>query len=201
MLPTEELSMNSKDWKKEIFTIPNILSLFRLALIPAYITVYLRARTPAQHYLSGGILAVSCLTDGLDGYLARKYGWITTVGKILDPLADKVTQFAVILCLSQKYPALVPVLLLLVTKETTQLAAGLLFLRKGLMLTGALPAGKVCTTVLFISMILMVLFPNLPTTGIHLLAIVNIVFLSVSFLCYLMVYLGKRPGLDTAFQK
>ena len=49
--------------------------------------------------------------------------------------------------------------------------------------------------------ILRFLFPNLPTTGIHLLAIVNIVFLSVSFLCYLMVYLGKRPGLDTAFQK
>ena len=193
--------MNSKDWKKEIFTIPNLLSLFRLALIPAYITVYLRARTPTQHYLSGGILAVSCLTDGLDGYLARKYGWITTVGKILDPLADKVTQFAVILCLSQKYPALVPVLLLLVIKEMTQLAAGLLFLRKGLMLTGALPAGKICTTVLFISMILLVLFPGLPLAAVDFLSGLNFIFLSIAFMCYVMVYLGKRPGLDTAFPK
>ena len=90
MLPTEELSMNSKDWKKEIFTIPNILSLFRLALIPAYITVYLRARIPAQHYLSGGILAVSCLKDGLDGYLARKNNLVTNFGKFMDPLADKM---------------------------------------------------------------------------------------------------------------
>ena len=201
MLPTEELSMNSNDWKKEIFTIPNLLSLFRLALIPAYITFYLRARTPTQHYLSGGILAVSCLTDGLDGYLARKYGWITTVGKILDPLADKLTQFAVILCLTRKYPDLVPVLLLLVIKELTQLAAGLLFLRKGMMLTGALPAGKICTTVLFISMILLVLFPGLPLAAVHFLSGLDFILLSIAFVCYVMVYLGKRPGLDTAFPK
>ena len=56
-----------KDWKKEIFTIPNLLSLFRLLLIPIYMTIYLNA-TEANDYIGAAvILAISCLTDLIDG--------------------------------------------------------------------------------------------------------------------------------------
>lgn len=181
-----------KDWKKEIFTIPNLLSLFRLVLIPVYMVIYLNATEPSQYFTAGGILAVSCLTDMIDGKIARHYNMISTVGKILDPLADKITQFTLTLCLSLKHPPLRPVLMLFVIKEIFQLVAGLVNLRKGKMLPGALMAGKVCTTILFISLIAMVLFPNLPEPAVDAIALLDTVFLVISFISYILAYFGKN---------
>ena len=95
-----------KDWKKEIFTIPNLLSLFRWVLIPVYVAIYLNAENDADYYLAAGILTVSCLTDLIDGKIARHFNMISTFGKFLDPLADKATQFTLIICLSVKYRVL-----------------------------------------------------------------------------------------------
>ena len=89
-----------KNWKKEIFSIPNLLSFFRLALIPVYAYIYLNATQMHQYVLAGTIMAVSCLTDMIDGKIARHFNMIPTVGKILDPIADKMTQFTLTLCLS-----------------------------------------------------------------------------------------------------
>ena len=55
------------DWKKEVFTIPNMLSLFRLVLIPIYVVIYLNAVELKDSFLAAAILAVSCLTDLIDG--------------------------------------------------------------------------------------------------------------------------------------
>ena len=88
-----------KNWKKEIYTIPNLLSLFRLVLIPVYASLYLSATEQYQYVLAGVILAVSCLTDMIDGKIARKFNMITPLGKILDPLADKLTQLTLTFCL------------------------------------------------------------------------------------------------------
>jgi len=89
--------MLKKDWKRDIFTIPNMLSLFRLLLIPVYIVIYLNAQKPADYYLAAAILAVSCLTDLIDGKIARHFNMISTTGQILDPLADKATQLTLII--------------------------------------------------------------------------------------------------------
>ena len=102
--------MHIKDWKKEVFTIPNLLSLFRLALIPVYIYIYLGATETYQYITAGTIMAVSCLTDLIDGKVARRFNMVSTLGKILDPLADKITQFTLTVCLSLKHPQLFPVL-------------------------------------------------------------------------------------------
>ena len=187
--------------KKEILTVPNLLSLFRLILIPVYIAEYLHAQTQIHYYLAGGILALSCVTDALDGYIARRFHCITTVGKILDPLADKLTQFAVTLCLTQRYPALVPILVLLVIKELFQLLAGFLHLCKGQMLSGALFAGKLSTAVLFVSLVLLVLFPDVPAGIVGMLSFINFLLLSISFLSYIMAYLGKHPEHPNAIQE
>ena len=181
-----------KNWKKEIFTIPNLLSLFRLALIPVYVYIYLNAVTTQQYLAAGTIMAVSCFTDIIDGKIARHFDMVSTVGKILDPLADKVTQFTLTLCLSLKYPVLHPVLALFVVKEAFQLAAGIVNLRRGKMLPGALPAGKVCTTVLFVSLIALVLFPELPGLAVDAIAIVDVGFLLLSFVSYILAYCGRN---------
>lgn len=185
-----------KDWKKEIFSIPNLLSFFRLALIPVYASIYLNATEPYQYLIAGSIMAVSCLTDMIDGKIARRCNMITTVGKILDPLADKITQFTLTLCLSMKYPVLMPVLALFVVKELFQLVAGVVFLRKGRMLPGALMAGKVCTTVLFVSLIALVLFPGVDSKMVTLIAMIDAGFLAFSFVCYILAYFGKNKKIQ-----
>lgn len=181
-----------KDWKKEIFTIPNLLSLFRLALLPLYVVIYLDADETREYILAGSIMAVSCLTDAIDGKIARQFNMISTVGKILDPLADKITQFTLTFCLSLKYPILNPVLCLFLVKEIFQLVVGVMNLRKGKMLPGALMAGKVCTTVLFVSLIALVLFPNLDPLLVDMIALVDTVFLVISFVSYFLAYFGKN---------
>ena len=182
-----------KEWKKDFLTIPNMLSLFRLLLIPVYVIIYLKATEPAHYYIAGGILAVSCLTDMIDGKIARHFNMISTVGKILDPLADKITQFTLILCLSIRYQYL-PLWIvvgLFVLKESFQLIAGILTIRKGKMLTGALITGKISTTVLFVSLILLVLMPDLNKTVICTIVIVDGIFLLISFADYIRTYYKK----------
>ena len=68
--------MHIKDWKKELFTIPNLLSLFRLALIPVYVIIYLNASDYRDYFIAAAILAVSCLTDLIDGKIARHFNMI-----------------------------------------------------------------------------------------------------------------------------
>ena len=185
-----------KNWKREILTIPNLLSLFRLVLIPVYVVIYLNATTAKEYFLAGTILAVSCLTDMIDGQIARRFHMISNVGKILDPFADKATQFTLTLCLSLKYPALRFVLVLFVVKESFQLIAMILSFRKGKALPGALPAGKVCTIVLFISLIAMVLFPDMNPRLVDGIAIVDTTFLVISFISYILAYYGRHTKVE-----
>lgn len=180
------------DWKKEVFTIPNMLSLFRLLLIPVYVTIYMNATEMREYFVAASILAVSCLTDMIDGKVARHFNMISTVGKILDPIADKLTQFTLTFCLSIKYPILRFVLILFVIKEGFQGIVGLVKLRKGKMLPGALMAGKVCTTILFLSLIVLVLLPDLDQSIIDAIAIIDMGFLSFSFITYIFAYYGKN---------
>ena len=180
------------NWKKEVFTIPNIISFFRLLLIPVYIYLYLTAQSTAQYVAAGLVLALSCLTDMVDGRIARKYHMISKIGMLLDPVADKATQATLLVCLSMKYPILYPVLGLLVIKESFQLIALIIAFLNGKMLPGALPVGKVCTTVLFVSLIAIVLFPDIPSKIVDLIAVVDACFLGVSFVCYICAYYGKN---------
>lgn len=185
-----------KDWKKEIFTIPNILSFFRLALIPLYVTIYLNARDAEDYYLAATILAVSCLTDLIDGQIARRCNMISTVGKILDPFADKVTQFTLVVCLSIKHPILWTLVVLIFVKEIFQLIAGIIQFRMGKMLKGAQITGKICTTVLFVSLILLIMLPNIGDTAVYWITLIDSIFLLIAFADYIIVYIRK----DSKFQ-
>lgn len=188
--------MRKINWKKEIFTIPNLLSLFRLVLVPLYVTIYLTAQDVTDYYIAAAILAVSCLTDLIDGQIARHFNMISAVGKVLDPLADKVTQFTLILCLAIRHAVLWVLVGLIFVKEIFQLLAGILMYQKGKMLKGAQMTGKICTTVLFVSLIVMVMLPELSENVINWIALVDGIFLLIAFADYAIVYLRK----DSKFQ-
>ncbi len=182
-----------KNWKKDLLTIPNLLSLFRLVLIPIYMVIYLNAKDPTDYFIAAGILAVSCLTDAIDGKIARHFNMISTIGKILDPLADKATQFTLIICLAIRNPIIWILVTLFIIKESFQLIAGLLTLRKGKMLTGALISGKICTTVLFISLIIMVMMPQLSKDAVLIITAIDCVSMVVAFIGYARIYYTQSP--------
>ena len=185
------------DWKREIFTIPNLLSLFRLVLIPVYIVMYLNAQTPLDFYLSAGILTLSCFTDLIDGYIARRFNMISNVGKLLDPLADKATQFTLIICLAIRYSVLWGVIILFVTKEIFQLVAVIISVKKGTVLKGALLSGKICTTVLFVRLVFLVMFPNVDILVVNIIAAVDFVFLLFAFTDYVFAYIKKDSHFES----
>ncbi len=181
-----------KDWKKEILTVPNLLSLFRLLLIPVYVVIYLNAKNSTDFYIAGAILAVSCLTDMIDGKIARHFNLITTVGKVLDPIADKATQFTLIVCLAMRYQVLFYVIALFVVKETFQLVAAYWLYRKGKILKGALITGKICTTVLFLSLIAMVVYPKMTVRQVEIIAVIDLIFMVMAFTEYALAYFSKK---------
>jgi cardiolipin synthase (CMP-forming) len=80
----------------EVFNIPNLLSILRIALVPVFLWFLLE-----QMFVSAiTVLAIAGLTDFLDGYLARKLNQTTKLGKMLDPVADRLYIFATLLALS-----------------------------------------------------------------------------------------------------
>ena len=90
------VNQHKEELKNEVFTIPNILSMLRILLIFAVVVLFF-----LKYYLiSGIVLIVSGVTDVLDGFIARKFNMISPLGKALDPFADKLTQFAVLICLA-----------------------------------------------------------------------------------------------------
>lgn len=178
--------------KNEIFTIPNILSALRIIAIPIYAYIYLTATDINNHIIAAIILSASALTDLLDGFIARKFNMVTKLGTVLDPIADKLTQGVMIICLSIVYRPILILLILFIIKEGFMAVMGVYNLKKGLMLNGALLSGKICTTALFISMIAIVLFPEMPPIVMYVLIAICLFFMILSLVSYISVYIGKN---------
>lgn len=184
--------MLTNNWKKEILTIPNLLSIFRITLIPVYLYIYLNADSPDDYTAAAIILAVSCLTDMIDGKIARKFNMITNLGKLLDPVADKLTQLSLMICLSIHRRPLRLLLIMFLIKEFFQFFAMIAALRHGKALNGALMSGKISTAVLFGSLTLMVFCPDLDGTTVNVLTGVSLLFLMLAFGDYVRAYFGKN---------
>ena len=147
-----------KQIRAEAFSIPNMLSYFRLLLIPLFIVLYVQ-----EDFTEALItLAASGLSDILDGRIARKYDMVTDLGKVLDPVADKLTQCAMMLCVAMRYPAMWWLLGLHVVKETVMLIMGWYVLKRTDTVNSAIWAGKLCTGVIYAVMMLHVILPHLP---------------------------------------
>lgn len=155
--------------KKEIFTIPNLMGYFRILLIPVFLWVYCTAGDMRGYYLAAAVIGISGITDFLDGFVARRFNQVTELGKALDPVADKLTQGALIVALTTRYPVMLWLVGLFVVKEGFMLVMDLIFLRKGKKLDGAMWFGKVCTATLYLVMFVLILFPQIPAAGAHVL--------------------------------
>ncbi len=139
-----------------IFTLPNLLSILRLLLIPLIIYLY-----ETQHYVwAFGMLLFSGVTDVVDGWIARTFHLVTDFGKAIDPIADKLTQVAVLLCLLK--PGSWWIVGVLVFKEITIGAMSLAAIRRTHSVYSAGWYGKLCTVVIYLSMFAIILWRNPP---------------------------------------
>ena len=79
--------------------LPNKLTLLRIVMIPVFVVLLLWGPKPVCNYVAALVFIAASLTDTADGYIARKYNLITTFGKFMDPLADKLLVCSAMICL------------------------------------------------------------------------------------------------------
>lgn len=137
---------------KKIITAPNIISLVRLLLVPAIAAAYL------NHHFGWAIalLAISGLSDMLDGQIARHFGAISDLGKFLDPLADKLTTATVVFCLMLRHPVVSIVMAALLIKELCLAIGAAVLYRSGTRPSESKLWGKLSTAFLYALMLLLV---------------------------------------------
>lgn len=166
---------------KKIFTIPNLISFFRLALIPAIIYSFV---TLGNNYLAVALTVLSGLTDVIDGKIARRFNMTSDLGKMLDPVADKLTQLALIVCLISEYPIMNRLVVLLVAKELIMAITGLMAIKAQNKVDSAVWHGKLCTVAIYISMVIIMLFPSIPDLFVIFIVIICSFLMLFSFLLY-----------------
>ena len=179
--------------KHKIFTIPNLLSAFRIALIPVIAYLYCVLKRPEWIF---SVLLLSGATDILDGWIARRFHLVSDLGKALDPVADKLTQGAVILCLAFQYPAMVILLTILAAKELTMGILGLVVLKKTGAVYGAKWHGKLTTCLLYGTMTAHILAPAMPKAASYGLMGVCIASILFSLTLYVIAYRGVLSGTE-----
>lgn len=110
----------------DLVTIPNIITYVRFVLIIPFVYFFL-----AEQYIYAAIcIGLSGLSDCFDGMAARKLNQVTPLGKILDPIADKVTLFAVVICMVIYVPMVLPILVTLLVKDLIMLIGGADLIKK-----------------------------------------------------------------------
>lgn len=174
-------SGNTNNSQNKIITIPNILSFFRLCLIPVIIWLY---TVKKNDIAAGAVLILSGATDVVDGFIARHFHMISNLGKVLDPIADKLTQAAMLFCLCTRFPLMVLPLALMVLKEAFMGITGLLIIRKTKSVFGADWHGKAATVLLYATMIIHVFWYQIPVAVSDVLIGACTVMIFISFVLY-----------------
>ncbi len=136
-----------------VLNVPNVLTIIRIALIPVFLALYYTGLRPTAF----AVYVLACLTDAVDGYLARRLNQITAFGKLMDPLADKLMQLSMMLCLASTGDVPWWVLIVLLGKEIVMVTGGTLLFKKrdGVVMSNW--SGKVATVLLILA--ILAIFP------------------------------------------
>lgn len=177
-----------KSFLEEYFSIPNIMGYFRIVLALLYVWVYYKTLDGAPYWPVIAIIVVSGLTDLLDGKIARRFDMVTDWGKMLDPIADKITIGAIILSLVFKYKIIIPMILLYIVKEGYMAIAGMLLMKRGHKIEGAMFYGKVCTFATYVILIALLLMPDMNEILVAALIIADMAVMLYTLVRYIFYY-------------
>lgn len=185
------------------------MSFLRILLVPVYCVLFLHDGNDFAFYAAaGGVLLLSGLTDLLDGFVARKLNQVTDLGKLLDPIADKLTLAAVLICVwvkfGEEYPFLTPVFIAMLAKEFIMLLGGLILMLMGKKMVRAQWWGKVATAAFYILMVATVfILAQMPSSGTRTLIVTIListagVIMLAALACYIVlgvkILKGKGPS-------
>ena len=195
------------------WTVPNLLSVIRIILIPVFAVLYMKGYI----WWSVLILAVSGLSDFFDGKIARKFDQVSNLGKMLDPIADKLTIFAIAIVLfikfknaqSQSMQAFAWVFLLFIAKDIIMLLGGALIIALGARPSPAAIYGKVATFMFYAVMLLILAFGpevgaisginsayTLPEIVMYILVVIAVILTFVAFISYIPASVKQILGKD-----
>ncbi len=191
-----KFNQNVKDLFEGWNTIPNWLSFLRIALIPVFSALFIK-----EHYVIAFVLMIiGALTDLVDGKIARKFNQVSNLGKILDPVADKLSQIAIVIILIVKFWHMEGItkylFFLFIVKELIMIIGGLVLISKGMRPSAAEMWGKVATTIFYVFMIAIIalgpsgalvgvwFFKELPSAVVTIMVIISIVSAFVSLFGY-----------------
>lgn len=175
------MTKNKVDYQKKIITVPNILSFLRLCMIPVIVWLYLFRK---DYIWTTIVLTISGATDIADGIIARKCNMVSDFGKIFDPVADKLTQMATLICLVARFPYMAIPLVLLVVKESFAAITGLMTIHKTKVVMGADWHGKATTVALYSLMVIHIVWYNIPNVASNVLIGICVGIMLLSFVLY-----------------
>lgn len=169
---------------RDLVTVPNLITYVRFLLVPPFVYFFLK-----ENYIMAGIMiGLSGLSDCFDGFFARKLNQVTSLGKILDPIADKVTLIAVAVCMLVYMPSILPIMLVLVVKEFLMLLGGFVLLIKKISPPPANIFGKVATLVFYFTICIIIFLKAVFQIEIMSLIVIGSVIVAVTMLVALVQY-------------
>lgn len=166
--------------------IPNILTLFRLFLIPVFVLFFF-STVENNLVIAVSIFLLAGATDVLDGYIARKYNLVTKWGMVIDPLADKLMLLTVLVCLAVKGYIPLLVVILIATKDSLMIISGLFLYKKNTVIPANI-FGKASTILFYLSIFML---PISKYIG-NILIKIAVVSAFVALINYIIIYFKNR---------
>ncbi len=162
--------------------VPNILTFLRILLIPVFIYYYW-----INNLIAAGIFVLACVTDLVDGYLARKYNAISKFGTLCDPLADKLLQISAVVCLWLS-GILPPWVVLIVALKELMMIIGALYLLVKKIVVPANKVGKLGSFVIFFTVTYLIAMPNVNISTVAISCLIGLVSI-VSLVNYARLFI------------
>lgn len=166
--------------------VPNILTLFRLFLIPVFVLFFF-STVENNLVIAVSIFLLAGATDVLDGYIARKYNLVTKWGMVIDPLADKLMLLTVLVCLAVKGYIPLLVVILIATKDSLMIISGLFLYKKNTVIPANI-FGKASTILFYLSIFML---PISKYIG-NILIKIAVVSAFVALINYIIIYFKNR---------
>ena len=191
------------DWSfkpRDLVTVPNLITYFRFLLVFPFVWFFLHEK----FLLAGIMIGLSGLSDCFDGFFARKLDQVTSLGKILDPIADKVTLVAVAVCMVIYEQKILPIMMILVAKEFLMLLGGFILLLRKLTPPPANIFGKIATLVFYFAISLIIFIKivwgkeNLTVITISLIAVAAAMLLALVQYAIVFFRMNSKKNKETA---
>ncbi len=178
--------------------VPNILTTFRLFLVPTFIWVFF-TNYPNQLIYAMLIFLLAGATDVVDGYIARKFNATSIVGKILDPVADKLMQITAMVCLYIKNIAPIWLLLIVILKEAALLISSFIVMRTRNVVVVSNWLGKAAVCVFYFGVCYFIIgskYGKVQTVDVIIIAALMGIITVAAFAMYLYKYSKKLKDVE-----